>query len=223
MVVDYALFTPGAASLTPNTLWIIETLPGSFHNQDVTAILESQRHWASYNRPFFTPVYAAMGYQALNQTYGEDNPTNPTLGPYLFGYSRYFRALLFDREQKNISSLYDMQRVMSLNKWQTDPLSRNNSGFAISSRFDLSNYDPVPVLGFFYHGAWGAYDVKITMSDWNQGVHAAVNNTMRVSTHSGPTSWDQVPFSWLNPQWINYASHVGLPSVWDFPFLQFHL
>lgn len=223
MVVDYSMFTPARPTLQNNTLWVLETMPGAVYQQDVSAILQEQGHWASYNRPFFAPVYTAMGYAALNQTYGVDNPTNPSEGPYLFGYSRYFRALIFDREQKNISSLYDMQRVMSLNKWQTDPLSRNNSGFAISSRFDLSTYDPIPSLGFFYHGAWGAYDVKITSSSWNQGVNAAANHTMRVSTHSGPTSWDQKPFSWLDPEWTNYASHIGLPETYDFPFLQFHL
>jgi hypothetical protein len=161
-------------------------LPGSVFSADVSSILQAQGYWASYNRPWFSDVYTQMGYaqlvrmhtchQRISTTCGVCAPAwpvadsfvrvvfrvrracqNVTYGPYLFGYSRYFRGEMFAREQVNIHALLDMQRVMSLNKWQTDVLSRNNSGFAISSRFDLSTYDPVPSLGFFYRGAWGAY------------------------------------------------------------------
>ena len=50
---------------------------------------------------------------------------------------RYNRALLFQREQANILSVEDMQRVMRLNRWQTDPLSLGSSGNAIAARWDL--------------------------------------------------------------------------------------
>lgn len=235
MCLDFSVFTPGSAVIA-NTLWILEVMPGSVYSRDVSSTLAAptaggigQGYWASYNRPFFPEVYTAMGYAGLNATYG----------PYLFGYSEYFRAGIFRREQSNITTLAGMQHTMSLNEWQTDPWSRNNSGFAISSRFDLSTYDPLPWLEFFYRGAWGAYDVKITMSSWMQmpaltqtaAATAPVastphladdSNVMRVSTISGPTHQDQPVFTWLDPEWSNYANHFGLPDTYDFTFLQFH-
>ena len=59
---------------------------------------------------------------------------------YVFSFKtddRYNRALLFHREQANILSVEDMQRVMRLNRWQTDPLSLGSSGNAIAARWDL--------------------------------------------------------------------------------------
>ena len=50
MVLDYKLFKP-EKSLKPDTLWILEQLPGTVHMTDMTLMLEKQGYWASYNLP----------------------------------------------------------------------------------------------------------------------------------------------------------------------------
>ena len=50
MILDYKLFEPGKP-LKPDTLWILEQLPGIVEMADMTVLLEEQRYWASYNVP----------------------------------------------------------------------------------------------------------------------------------------------------------------------------
>lgn len=47
MVYDGKLFTPGNA-LQPNTLWVVEQIPGDVVGADVTSQLE-KGYWSSYN------------------------------------------------------------------------------------------------------------------------------------------------------------------------------
>ena len=50
MILDYKLFEPGKP-LKPDTLWILEQLPGIVHKEDMTSLLQQQGYWASYNVP----------------------------------------------------------------------------------------------------------------------------------------------------------------------------
>ena len=50
MVLDYKLFKAGQ-SLQPDTLWILEQVPGTVHMADMTVLLEQRGYWASYNLP----------------------------------------------------------------------------------------------------------------------------------------------------------------------------
>ena len=50
MVLDYKLFDAGKP-LKPDTLWILEQLPGTVHMADMTLLLEKQGYWSSYNLP----------------------------------------------------------------------------------------------------------------------------------------------------------------------------
>jgi len=191
------------------------------HSLDVTSVLQAEGYWASYNRPYQSVVYESLGYAKLNDTYGAEFP-------FLFEQARphsgYFRAQQYRREQVSIETVEDMQRVQGFNEWQTDPTSHDNSGFAIAARFDLSNDDPIPNLNFFYRGAWGAYDVKVTGAAWmlnDRSTEAGREDLMRVSVINGPTHETQEPFSWLDPEWAEYTSHEGLPDVYDFDFVQF--
>lgn len=60
MIVDYNLFTPNNA-LLPNTLWVIEQIPGKVMGADTTDELE-RAYWPSYNVPYFRELYADLGY-----------------------------------------------------------------------------------------------------------------------------------------------------------------
>ena len=50
-VVDFKLFTPGKA-LKPDTLWIVEQIPGLIVGGDVTGTLQ-MGHFPSYNVPYW--------------------------------------------------------------------------------------------------------------------------------------------------------------------------
>ena len=50
MIVDYNLFTPNQA-LVPGTFWVLEQLPGTVTMSDMSAHLQTERYWASYNLP----------------------------------------------------------------------------------------------------------------------------------------------------------------------------
>ncbi len=71
--------------------------------------MNSQGYWASYNRrvahlpaaartdrprrPYVRRFFEALGYAQYEELYGS----------YYFGYHGYFRALIFEREQRNIT------------------------------------------------------------------------------------------------------------------------
>ena len=50
MVLDYNKFTPGKP-VTPDTLWILEQLPGMIQMADMSLYLKEHGYWASYNLP----------------------------------------------------------------------------------------------------------------------------------------------------------------------------
>lgn len=127
MVVDYKLFTAGQP-IKPNTLWILEQIPGFVEAGDVSQVLAKQGYWPSYNIPFFERIYNLSGYPEQMQKVSD--PDNLT-------YNKCFRAKIFAVQQAKIQSLKDFQYVMQYNEWQTDPLSQGDPGKAIASRYDL--------------------------------------------------------------------------------------
>jgi hypothetical protein len=55
MVLDYKKFTPGQP-VVPETLWVLEQLPGMVEMADLSLYLKQNRYWASYNIPYVTCV-----------------------------------------------------------------------------------------------------------------------------------------------------------------------
>jgi hypothetical protein len=48
MAVDYKLYQPHQ-DLPPNTVWILEQIPGYVEQADVTSFVNENGYWASYN------------------------------------------------------------------------------------------------------------------------------------------------------------------------------
>lgn len=108
-----------------------------------------------------------------------------------------------------ITSLADMQVTMQLNRWQTDPMSRQSPELAIASRYDLSNSsDP------YAPDLMGGIDTKLTSWQWLQ------EGKLRTLAYSGPTKDDQAPFVWT-PAYQATTSILGHPLVWDFPWVEY--
>ncbi len=59
MVLDYNKFTPGQP-VVPETLWVLEQLPGMVQMADLSLYLKQNGYWASYNIPYVTNLGGFM-------------------------------------------------------------------------------------------------------------------------------------------------------------------
>lgn len=201
MVVDYKAFVPGKgpAGVRPNTLWIIEQVPGVTMSGDVTAILKQQGYWPSYNVPYFSYIYNISGWPAMAAQYGDD-----------YTYDKCVRARIFRRNETGVESLEGLGAVLQLNDWEVDPLSADDPANAISSRYDLRYL--IQKQGF----AFGGIDSKTTKRDW---VLRAKTTGLKTRVISGPSHQHQPPFVWSSSK-FNSVPHRGMPNAWNFDWIQ---
>ena len=66
MILDYKLFTAGQA-LQPDTLWILEQIPGTVQMADMTLLLEQQGYWPSYNLPYVKTRWSRLVFLGLSR------------------------------------------------------------------------------------------------------------------------------------------------------------
>jgi len=170
IVVDHNLFTPGMSQLKPNTVWIAEQIPDFIESADVTDIVNSQGYWSSFNVPYFTFIFDAMGYP-LAELVSSEASRNCS------------RALIFQREAPKVQTLSDMQRMMQFNEWQTDEFSDKNPCHSIAARCDLSG-DP-----------FGAIDGKITNHEMVLSVNAMI---ISGPTHQNQNAFNWADPQWVD-------------------------
>jgi len=174
IVVDYKKFTPRNA-IQPNTLWILEQIPGFTKSADVSAVLAKQLYWPSYNVPYFSFIYNISGYSGGNAEDGQGT-----------AYVTAPRAFIFARDQSTVVDISSMKTIMQYNNWQTDPLAHGDPALAISSRYDIR---PSTLPSY----AFGGVDSKITSSD--------LARRMECDAISGPSHQQQPSFTWDDPRW----------------------
>ncbi len=149
---------------------------------------------SSYNIPYFPFVYNISGYIPFFEKYGNT-----------YSHDHCARANIFRRDQGAVQTLDDMKRIMRYNRWQTDPLSLQDSTRGISARADLNspwvNNNPLNSYSPF-----GAIDSKITSNLLAPSRSSAVV--------AGPTWESQPVFAWTG-QW-EYEPHYGHPDVFAF-------
>eukprot|EP01027_Heterolobosea_sp_BB2_P023893 GEZU01035936.1.p1 GENE.GEZU01035936.1~~GEZU01035936.1.p1 ORF type:complete len:415 (-),score=136.28 GEZU01035936.1:22-1266(-) len=199
MILDYKLFTPGQ-ELAPNTLWVLEQIPGYIESQDVTSYL-ALGYWPSYNIPFFPKIFELSGFPAMVEKYGD-----------WFTYERNPRANIYHRDAHKVVDIQSMKAFMQYNNWQHDPLSQGNAGNAVASRFDLVNSTNLP-NPYLDQQPFGGIDSKITSYELiQQGLCYGI---------SGPTHDQQPPFVWDD----NFPDvmHVGQPNEFNFDWQQFSM
>ncbi|XP_050733452.1 putative phospholipase B-like 2 [Eriocheir sinensis] len=205
MVVDYKLFKPGKA-IRPNTLWVLEQLPGTIVADDQSDILSKQSYWPSYNAPFYKTIFNLSGAPAMVERYGD-----------WFTYDKTPRALIFKRDHISVKNLKTMIKLMRYNNFQHDQLSRCNctppySGEnAISARNDLNPKNGTYPFGALGHRSHGGTDMKVTnLKMASQLSFLAVN---------GPTYDQQPVFRWSEQDFANNTPHYGHPDAWKFPVI----
>ncbi|EFJ52468.1 hypothetical protein VOLCADRAFT_86598 [Volvox carteri f. nagariensis] len=174
-----------------DVLWVLEQVPGRTVSKDVTEVLMEQGYWASYNVPYFPEIYNLTGYP------------QPSI------YTTCPRAMIFSREQSQLSSLTDIQTLMRLNRYQTDPLSLGLPNNAIAARYDL----PAAIDGSgqphnWTRRAYGAVDAKIVDLDSFRARRTYVIN--------GPTADDQPVFRWSTEPIFDAIRRDGCVDEFDF-------
>merc|ERR1719460_12968 len=197
MVIDYNLFTPGKQP-PDNTLYLVESVPGKVHKQDVTYMLNPQHqgYWASENRPFFDDIREKSGFNGAQKAAGR-----------LYSFHDNPRATIFKNVGPSVATQFDMRGLMNRNVYPNEGAGEpNEPSHAISARNDLST-TPIPN---------GGIDAKV--------VSRCLLKGMMVQAISGPTHDSQKVFRWTDdtgrstfPGW----PHAGQPDVWNFGWTEF--
>nr|CAB3264926.1 putative phospholipase B-like 2 [Phallusia mammillata] len=202
MILDYNKFTPGQKPTEEGLLYLLEQIPGTIEYKDVSNVFVNQMYWPSYNCPYFKSIFEKSGTAAMEKKYGN-----------WFSYDKTPRALIFARNQSQVSDLSHMIKLMRYNNFKHDPLSACNctppysSENTIAARCDLnpqSGQYPIAALGFRNHGAT---DVKVTSSE--------MIRKYEMVAECGPTHDQQPVFVWSESPFA-HLSHRGMPDRYDF-------
>ena len=192
-ILNLGLFQPGRA-LQPNTLWVMEQIPGFMMGSDQTHLL-SFGYFPSYNVPFFREVYDRSGFDEVAGRLGGSVPgLDFQLAP---------RALIFRRDQGSVTNMTSFQRVMRYNNYPADPLSAGHADYAICARGDLVS---APRPG-------GCIDTKaLSYSSFRNGSAWIANGPTSVASGG-----DLPVFDW---QHFPDVVRTGVPDKMNFGFIQ---
>ena len=193
-ILNMRLFTPYQA-LKPETLWVMEQIPGLVYGSDQTHLL-TFGYFPSYNVPFFREVYDRSGFDEMASRLGASVPgLDFQLAP---------RALIFRRDQGLVTNMTSFQRLMRYNNFPVDPLSHGSPDSAICARGDLDPSQP---------GAGGCIDTKaLSYSTFQNGSAWIVNGPTSVASGG-----DLPVFSWTQfPEVVR----TGVPDTMNFGFIQ---
>jgi len=197
MVVDYKLFDKTKKALAPGTLWIVEQIPGFTKSMDVTPILQNNKFWGSYNRPFFKETNELSMFEKFAKAVGSTKEEKE-----LFTYNQCPRAKIFAREHSRVTDLAGMKSLLRLNRYQTDAVSAGCPGNAIAARYDLKPTGKCDVTALKPNGAT---DAKVT--------NAALVAALTCEAVGGPSTDDQTPFDWSKTA---FKKPAGQPDLWNF-------
>lgn len=185
-------------TLRDGVLTIVEQMPGVVRSADVTAFVERNGFWPSYNIPFFTDLFDLAGYPAAIVQQG----------PEMLSYDKCVRAQIFAQRAPNVTSVEDLKFLLQYNDYQHDPISQGNPLYAIASRVDLTPSSIGTAQAF------GALDAKASSSKMFFEENAAVY------AYSGPTP-QQPTFSFSNTTAQILGEHIGVPVTFNFSFQKF--
>jgi hypothetical protein len=208
MVLDYKLFTPGTPP-SAGLLYVLEQMPGPYIVfADQTQWLINYGYWASYNRPFYPLIYNISNQWALYDEYGDHYSWNMTA-----------RAQIFRRNQTMVVDENSYRKLMRYNDFESDPISIQGCNYgasgsnAISERGDLTSFRS-DCINSLQPQNEGGIDLKYTNSK------GMTSSTLSVTTQSGPTYDQQMPFVWSTSP-LSFVPHDGMPDKWQFPYITY--
>jgi len=203
LVVDYKMFTK-KSDIRPNTLWLVEQIPGLIQKEDHSgALAAGRRAAASFNRPTFKEVRERSGHNDALRTYGP-----------LYAFDQSPRGQIFAEIESDIDSLRDMRMAMRRNNWPGEKFTGKGAdmwstpGHAISARLDLDPEAQVRTPN-------GGIDAKV--------VNSCLVKKMEAQVIAGPTHEKQPVFAWQDDggaEKFGGWPHLGLPNKYDFKWQQ---
>ena len=142
IAVDFKLYTKGQA-LLPNTLWVVEEIPGLVAGGDQTATL-ARGYWPSYNVPYYAEVYNRSGYKSIFDEDALAGADKVTMPGYDGGGIEYTigapRAKIFRRDEGTVTDLQSFKNILRYANY-TDPYAvvdgKVDYGCALCMRGDL--------------------------------------------------------------------------------------
>lgn len=149
MVVDTKKFVTGQ-EVGPDTLWIIEQIPGYTQAGDVSSVLSQKQYWPSYNVPYFAEVYTRSGYNGTSRMLLDKvdvDAHSTALNGHGFAYETSPRAYIFAERHSTVKDMESLKHLMQYNQYQTDPASGRDPANSISSRYDLRTKKASPFGG----------------------------------------------------------------------------
>ncbi|XP_057687529.1 putative phospholipase B-like 2 isoform X2 [Corythoichthys intestinalis] len=156
MIVDYNNFAPGKTDIMEDLFVVLEQIPGQIVSADKTQELLQKGYWASYNIPYYEEIFNASGCNELVEKFGS-----------WFSLDENPRAQIFKRDQKAVTDVASMMRLMRYNNFKKDPLSRcqgcnppENGENAISARSDLNPANGTYPFGALRQRSHGGTDMK---------------------------------------------------------------
>eukprot|EP00929_Paragymnodinium_shiwhaense_P002435 TRINITY_DN102680_c0_g1_i1.p1 TRINITY_DN102680_c0_g1~~TRINITY_DN102680_c0_g1_i1.p1 ORF type:complete len:712 (+),score=111.11 TRINITY_DN102680_c0_g1_i1:105-2240(+) len=201
----------GRKSEQEGVLVILEQQPGVTATRDKTQHLLDVGFWSSYNVPVFSETLAVSKYIEERSS---------------VCICEAQREVLFEAAQAGVADLDDMKRLLTTNKWESEPLSWSCPKCALASRFDLLGQNrsigrEIPGPQKCDHtGAtsmFGAIDAKV-MDDRM----AELGESLFIS---GPPQHGVPPFEWSAARMTDGSPmplHVGHPDgPWAFPWQSF--
>ncbi|XP_050409470.2 putative phospholipase B-like 2 [Patella vulgata] len=209
MIVDYKQFQRGNRNLKPGLLVVLEQIPGMVTYQDLTALLQTNTYFASYNVAYFPGVFNASGGNEMVKKYGD-----------WFSYNYTARANIFRRDHGNVRDIDSMMKLMRYNDYTKDPLSRCNctppysAENAISARSDLNPANGTFSISALGHRAHGGIDMKLTNFE--------MFKTMEMVAIGGPTYDNLPPFQWSQSDFASHISHLGHPDKFMFKPIRYN-
>jgi hypothetical protein len=193
MVVDYNNFIKGKP-IPDNLFWVLETMPGLTHAEDLSHRLRTFGYWGAYNRPFFHDIREKSKFNKAQKKLGN-----------LYSWQDNPRAIIF-KGLASKNGIPDMREFIYRNKYPLAGIAPNTPGHEISARFDISPMTAFPN---------GGIDAKMTCK--------CLLGLFASQIVSGPVHKDVPVFSWKNPdgteKWPGY-SHIGQPDTWNFGWIQ---
>ena len=122
-VVDMKKFAYGE-DLLPNTVMVVDDIPGSIVAEDVTEHVEQHNYFGSFDVPYNADIYQKAGYPGLAGQY-----------PEMYSYISARSQILKERAPKAVSreSVRDLIRYNN----QSDPIQKNRPDLGISAREEL--------------------------------------------------------------------------------------
>jgi len=223
MILDYKLFSPGSSTLKPETLLVVEQIPGYVMTTDVSAMLSQNRYFASYNIAFDPLIRRLSGVDLDEAQHGS-----------VFNYAQSPRGQIFARDAPKVQTLDALKLLMRSCDFKNDPLSLQKpmcdymgwtnctpaytSEFCIATRGDLNPINGTWALPMMAHRNHIASDAKIShFKTYNSTTLPADVVCGPVGSRDNPLSTPT--FKWSTSDFEKTLPHLGHPDAFEFDWV----